>query len=57
MGIDTDIRFVGETEVHDTAKYTANLWKAGNPVNDMIRLRVVQPFTLVDFVVGRLWGR
>jgi hypothetical protein len=47
MGIDADIRIVGETEVHDGAEDAMSLRIAGDTMDDMIRKSIIYPLTIV----------
>ena len=43
MGVDADIPLLGKAIVHDTPEYAMSLWHTGNPMDDMIRHRVIGP--------------
>ena len=57
MGIYADVCIMRETEVHDVTEDAVNVRIAGNTVNDMIGLCVIQPLTIVYVRVGRLRRR
>ena len=47
MGVDADVCIMGKAEVHDVTKDTMNIRIAGNTMNDMIGLYIVQPLAVV----------
>ena len=47
MGIDADVCIMREAEVHDRAKDAVDVRIAGNTMDDMIRLSIIQPFAVV----------
>ena len=42
VGVNANIRIVGETELHDVAEDAMSVWIAGNSMNDMISLYVIK---------------
>ena len=46
MGVDADVCIMREAEVHDVAEDAVNVRVAGDTMNDMIGLYVIQPFTI-----------
>jgi len=55
--VDADVALPLKTKLHDTLENTMHLREAGNAVDDMISLCVVQPLTLVNLRVSRLGRR
>ena len=46
MGVDADVCIMREAEVHDVAEDAVNVRVAGDTMNDMIGLYVIQPLTI-----------
>ena len=46
MGVDPDVCIMREAEVHDVAEDAVNVRVAGDTMNDMIGLYVIQPLTI-----------
>lgn len=42
VGVNANIRIVGEAELHDVAEDATSVWIAGNSTNDMISLYVIK---------------
>ena len=42
VGVNANIRIVGEAELHDVAEDATSVWIAGNSMNDMISLYVIK---------------
>lgn len=47
MCVNSDICIMGEAEVHDIVEDAMHIRAAGNTMNDMIRLHIIQPLTIV----------
>ena len=54
VGVDADVCISREAEVHDVAEDAVDIRITGNAMDDVIRLDVIQPFTIVYLRVGRL---
>ena len=54
VGVNANIRFMGEAVIHYIAEDTMYVRIAGDTMNHMIRLRVIQPLTIVNFRISRL---
>ena len=56
VSIYADVHVVREAEVHDAAEDAVDIWITGYSMDYMIRLCVINPFTLIDFRVSGFWG-
>ena len=56
VGVNANIRFMGEAVIHYIAEDTMYVRIAGDTMNHMIRLRVIQPLTIVNFRISRFRG-
>ena len=57
MGIDADVRIIREAVIHDAAEDTMNVRAAGNTMNNMIGLNVIQPLTIIYLRISRFRRR
>ena len=53
MRIDADVALFSEAELHDTLEDAMHLRKTRYAMDDMVRLAVVEPFAVVNLIVGR----
>ena len=57
MGVNANVRVMGETEVHDTAEYTMSIWVTGYAVDYMIRAFIIKPLAVIDSGISWFRGR